>query len=77
VIGRLFDLVDPLDSKCGLSLDLSECIRGNRAVFRVNLTHRYLDVKPFGEFVLERPNGRHLRQCISFDHFVAVISFAI
>ena len=68
VIGRLLDLIDPLDCERSFRFDLLERILRDRAVLAVHLAYRDLDIEPLLKLILLRPDCAHLGQCVTFDH---------
>ena len=69
MVGGLFYLIDAFDRKRSFRFDLFYSIDRDRPIFGVDLANRDLDVEPFLELILKRPNGRHFGQCVSCDHF--------
>ena len=68
MIGSFFNFVDARDGEFCPGFYLFNCFGWNRAHLRVHFAHSQLDVEPFLEFGLLRPERTHFRKCVAFDH---------
>jgi hypothetical protein len=70
VVGRFFDLVNPLDRKNGVRFNLLQSVRRNSPHLGVDLADGDLHVEPFLKFVTFGPESAHFGQRVACDHIL-------